>query len=79
MEIYTPLIKSGLTELRIKRGKARIDEFYGLEKYCPKCGEFWPQDTEFWFPSKRQPDGLQCWCKGCQNEGKNNSNRKKAL
>ncbi len=63
---YTPLMKSGLLDRRLKRRNAVIDPFLGLQKWCPNCQEYWPQDTLFWFPSSREADGLQCWCKACQ-------------
>ena len=63
---YTPLMKHGLMEQRIARGKAVIDSELGLQKWCPDCHEFWPQDTLFWSTSSHKPDGLQSTCKACQ-------------
>lgn len=63
---YTPLMKAGLLKRRLLTGKAFIDPELGLQKRCPYCDEFWPQDTLFWSPSSREPDGLQTWCKACQ-------------
>ncbi|EJL6577381.1 hypothetical protein K6U20_11520 [Vibrio fluvialis] len=74
---YTPLMKAGLLQRRLLNGKAEIDPELGLQKLCPHCQEFWPQDTLFWAPSHSEPDGLQCWCKACQLEYKN-SRRKAA-
>ncbi|SHO58772.1 hypothetical protein [Vibrio quintilis] len=68
---YTPLMKPGLLQSRLRRGRARIDPEMGLEKFCPHCQEFWPQDTLFWTISRSEPDGLQCWCRACQLEYKN--------
>lgn len=63
---YTPLMKAGLLKRRLLTCKAFIDPELGLQKRCPCCDEFWPQDTLFWSPSSREPDGLQTWCKACQ-------------
>ncbi|AWX98699.1 hypothetical protein A8139_21495 [Marinomonas primoryensis] len=63
---YTPLMKTGLMEQRVARGKAVIDPELGLQKWCPDCQEFWPQDTLFWSISNYKPDGLQGTCKACQ-------------
>ncbi len=71
---YTPLMKDGLLNRRLTSGKALIDPELGLQKWCPHCREFWPQDTLFWSPCAREPDGLQSWCKACQLEYKNRRN-----
>jgi len=65
---YTPLMKPMLLQRRLATGKAVIDDEVGLQKLCPRCLEFWPQDTLFWSPSVREADGLQCRCKACQAE-----------
>lgn len=67
---YTPLMKSGLLQRRLANGKAILDAELGLQKWCPHCQEYWPQDTLFWSPCSRNPDGLQSWCKACQLECK---------
>mgnify|MGYP001424668225 FL=1 len=67
---YTPLMKPGLLQRRLANGKAMLDDCLGLQKSCPHCREYWPQDTLFWSPSSREPDGLQTWCKACQLEYK---------
>ena len=38
------------------------------EKFCPKCSESWPADTEFFFSHQRSQDGLWCCCKACYYE-----------
>lgn len=71
---YTPLMKTGILKRRLANGKSRIDTLLGLEKYCPNCHEYWPQDTLFWsLCSSNQTDGLQAWCKACQSESKTKS------
>ncbi|MGD8172162.1 hypothetical protein ACQEXU_10910 [Vibrio sp. TRT 21S02] len=76
---YTPLMKPKLLQRRLASGKAQIDPILGLEKYCARCREYWPQDTLFWTPMRTRPDGLQDWCKCCQLEVRNAANRAKAL
>lgn len=65
---YTPLMKPMLIARRMERGAAIVDDVLGLLKLCPRCQEFWPQDTLFWSTSSREADGLQCHCKACQSE-----------
>lgn len=49
----------------------RWDEEQGralLEKYCRKCGDYYPMTTEFWYQDKRSKDGFRYCCKGCYSE-----------
>ncbi|MFP4615540.1 MAG: hypothetical protein ACLFRB_06660 [Thiohalorhabdus sp.] len=39
----------------------------GLERYCARCGDLWPADTEFFYPS-RKSGGVHTWCRACFNE-----------
>ena len=39
-----------------------------LEKYCKKCGDYYPMTTEFWYRDKRAKDGFRHCCKGCYSE-----------
>ncbi|WP_197077927.1 hypothetical protein [Aeromonas sp. L_1B5_3] len=68
---YTPLMKAGLLQKRLESGKARIDPEMGLEKFCTCCNDYWPQDTAFWSANNhpRSQDGLQHYCKACEQEG----------
>lgn len=56
--------------LRIKRMQSGqyIAGSTGIEKRCPKCGDYWPIDTEFWFTHTSTADGLHTWCKACYLE-----------
>jgi hypothetical protein len=38
------------------------------EKFCKKCGEWWPADGEFFFRRTRNPDGLDWTCRACYSE-----------
>ena len=38
------------------------------EKYCSRCQEWWPADTEFFFRSASTSDGLGYTCKACYFE-----------
>lgn len=35
------------------------------EKYCRRCDEWWPADTEFFFRNMKTKDGLGYTCKAC--------------
>lgn len=37
----------------------------GVEKRCPKCGEYLPADAEFWHRNSASKDGLYSYCKAC--------------
>lgn len=41
-------------------------EWYGPEKRCPKCNEWWPEDAEFFYP--RSATRFDSWCRACINE-----------
>ena len=42
--------------------RSRIETDLGTEVKCAKCGEFWPEDEEFFFFNKGRPHS---WCKAC--------------
>ena len=42
--------------------RPRIETELGTEIKCSKCGEFWPEDNEFFFYSGGKPHS---WCKAC--------------
>lgn len=62
--LYSPIWRDSLTALRLQRKSVKFGDA-GREKRCGKCGDFWPADTEFFYPSMSQSDGLHCWCKDC--------------
>lgn len=68
---FTPLFSKTLMQKRLKEGRAVIRRDIGLEKRCPGCGEFWPQDTLFFCQNVSAPDGLDCLCKACIYERRN--------
>lgn len=49
----------------------RRETIDGPEKLCLVCGEWWPADGEFYYPSKRTADGLFYCCKACYREKRN--------
>ena len=42
------------------------EEELGVQRRCPRCGEFWPEDHEFFYPARR--GGFQAYCKACWHE-----------
>ena len=46
------------------------DAMYGPEKLCTRCDEWWPADTEFFYPQADAAGGLFYWCKACYAEWK---------
>lgn len=48
----------------------------GLEKRCSKCREYWPADSEFFYASRGEPDGLIHTCKACYQENRYPSGRR---
>lgn len=55
-----------LREKRLASGKfIYVDGI--LEMWCPRCKEYWPLDTEFFFASKTR-DGHFSWCRACYCE-----------
>lgn len=65
---FCPLWKPGLVQQRVLRGKAQTNAIGELEKACSSCKEFWPADTEFFYPQSSARDGLHTWCKACYLE-----------
>ncbi|OIR11001.1 hypothetical protein GALL_71720 [mine drainage metagenome] len=59
-----------LMRKRLKSGKFRLNEDEQLEKYCARCHEYWPADTEFYFSNSGTNDGLSTWCKACYLENR---------
>ena len=45
-----------------------IDPILGPVKRCPKCGEDWPADAEFYYPRHKGGSALQSWCRACWSE-----------
>lgn len=65
-----------LYALRIRNGNyAEIDEI--LHKRCPRCKDYWPADTEYFYAAPSQKDGLYPWCKACYQEWRYPSGRSK--
>lgn len=60
---FSPAYPARRRAVGIRKGTFRIAEGE-LEKHCPQCGEWWPADTEFFFPL-RQGAELHSSCKAC--------------
>ena len=41
------------------------EEELGVQRRCSRCGEFWPEDDEFFYPSTKGPGCFQSWCRAC--------------
>jgi hypothetical protein len=64
-----------LFALRIKSGLYRI-EAGQLHKRCSRCKDHWPADTEFFYASTAEQDGLFAWCKACYQQWRYPDGRK---
>jgi len=63
--IYCPVIPRAVLRERLLIGKLTITGI-GLEKKCGCCDEYWPCDTQFFYPNhSTSPDRLSNWCKAC--------------
>lgn len=60
--LYCPIELSKAMQKGIKKGKYQMTTL-GLEKQCSHCKDFWPADSEFFYPAKGK--GLHCYCKAC--------------
>jgi len=58
--------------------KERFGEEGEMERYCPKCQEWWPADREFFYTTGSKGE-LHSWCKACYGEWRNARRRKKKL
>ena len=67
--LFSPIWPNNITNIRLKNGKAVITAI-GREKLCPRCKEYWPADSEFFYTTHRNKDGLDNWCKACYREWK---------
>ena len=66
-----------LLQRRLKHGTYKYD-IDGLQKYCARCQEYWPADSEFFFCNKNEGDGLMPWCKVCYDEYRYGEKKKDA-
>ena len=53
---------------RLADGVYRLNDELDLEKRCPRCREYWPADSEFFYRNGSEGDGLYRWCKACFRE-----------
>ncbi len=66
---YCPLPSRRVLTNALRAGRYRLGTL-GLERYCRRCDEFWPADTEFFNACRTEPTGLNAWCKACNSEAK---------
>ena len=43
----------------------RLDEDGSVEKFCRRCGDWWPATTEFFYHNAGKEPPLMSWCKSC--------------
>lgn len=68
--IKSASVPESLMRKRLKSGVFRVDEFGVLEKRCSRCKEYWPADTEFFYATNSNQDGLHNWCHACYVENR---------
>jgi len=73
---WCPLLPMELIDRLIKKGRYRLVDGE-WEKFCPRCSDWWPADTEFFHPFK--PYGLQYVCKACEAEMAGRDSASKAM
>lgn len=60
-----------------KRPADRVNEDGEMERYCSKCREWWPADSEFFYTTGKAGSGkLMDWCKACYKDWRNPRRRK---
>jgi hypothetical protein len=62
--LYSPIWPPEVTARGLKFERVKFTDA-GREKRCPRCDEFWPADTEFYYSTPSKADGLSSWCKSC--------------
>lgn len=56
-----PVITQRSLTMGLRSGRLRQTEL-GLEQRCPRCGDYWPADTEFFYSNGTR---LMSACKAC--------------
>lgn len=57
-------------------GEQRLDEDGDLERFCPKCEDWWPADREFFYTTGSEGK-LHSWCKACYEDDRRPRRRAK--
>lgn len=58
---YCPIPSQAIRAHRLRTGKYKLGPI-GLEARCSLCRDYWPADTEFFYPLKTDASGLHIWC-----------------
>jgi hypothetical protein len=66
----TPLLTDRALAMGLRSGKYRLAD-YGLEQRCTTCGEYWPADTEFFYPRGATRLASECKACFCETYGRN--------
>lgn len=48
-------------------------------KFCVRCDECWPADSEFFFANSGSRDGFDKYCKACHSEMPSRTRRRAAI
>lgn len=75
---YCPIPSQAIRAHRLRTGKYQLTSL-GLELKCSRCPDYWPADTEFFYPLKTDAGGLHIWCKACFVEWRDTHQRKKEM
>jgi len=53
------------SSLRPGMATCRLDEDGAVEKFCPRCAEWWPATSEFFYRNAGKNPPLHSYCKSC--------------
>lgn len=67
-QVKLAVVSESLLRKRLMSGKFHIGEDGTIEKRCPRCKDYWPADSEFFYSTGDKGDGLTSWCKACYIE-----------
>lgn len=55
--------------MAVRRTRIIRRTILGIERRCPRCRQFWPEDAEFFSPAtKRGRPTWFPWCRACKAE-----------
>ncbi|GAL23046.1 hypothetical protein JCM19235_1347 [Vibrio maritimus] len=72
-ELSESVFTKRLAAKRIRLGEDSI------ERFCPRCEEYYPLVEEFWHRTRSQIGGAHSMCKGCERERKSKMRRAQGM